>query len=207
MRLENAIRQATSDDARVLMEDLPGRPDLAWTALLPARIGRPFIGGLDPDGLLEHAGCALRAGMLSGRPLPAWSDVELEGYCRRYNVGCVVCATASARDRFARWPAAEALAMPDPAAAWRVFVIRRPHSFVLKGYAGQFEADARRVTLADVVPENGEVVLSLHYQDGWRARPAGVRIERELDPYDPIPFVRLRLPGPVGRVTLTWDGQ
>lgn len=65
--------------------------------------------------------------------------------------------------------------------------------------------NARRVTLRDVVPEDGAVVLSLHYQAGWRARPASVRVEPELDPYDPIPFVRLRVAEPVERVTLTWD--
>ena len=35
--------------------------------------------------------------------------------------------------------------------------------------------------------------------------PSNVRVERELDPFDPIPLLRLRLPGPVMRLTLTWD--
>jgi hypothetical protein len=203
--LEAAIRAASAPDARVLWEDLPGRPDLGWTALLPRRLSRPFVGGLDPEGVLEHASCALRAGMLAGRPLTFWSDAELDSFARRYNIGCVVCASAAARDRFNRWANADAVPLADPAANWGVYTIRRPHSYVLKGAATQFEADSRRVTLAEVVPEDGEVVLSLHYQDGWRARPGWVQVERELDPYDPIPFIRLRMPGPVGRVTLTWD--
>jgi len=55
--------------------------------------------------------------------------------------------------------------------------------------------------------EEGQVLLSLHYQHGWRARPGWVQVEREPDPFDPIPFLRLRLSGPVARVTLTWDGR
>jgi hypothetical protein len=207
LQLEDAVRAASSPDARVLWEDLPGRPDLGWTALLPRRLARPFVGGLDPEGALEHASCALRAGALAGRPLAAWNDSELDSYARRYNIGSVVCATTAARDRFERWPAAEAVRSIDPNAEWRVYRVGRPHSFVLKGHAKQFEADVRRVTLADVVPEDGEVVLSLHYQNGCRARPAWVRVERELDAYDPIPFIRLRMPGPLGRITLTWDAR
>jgi hypothetical protein len=34
--------------------------------------------------------------------------------------------------------------------------------------------------------------------------PSDVRVERHPDPDDPIPFLRLRLPGPVLRLTLTW---
>jgi hypothetical protein len=202
--LATVLGRVAVADARVLWEDRPGRIDLGWTVLLPSRIGRPFIGGLDADGTLEHAAAALRNGHLAGRPLPLWTDTELDGYCRRYNVGWVVCATAAARDRFGRWPVAAALPTPAAADGWTVFVVQRPHSFVLKGQAGGFEADHRRITLTDLVPEGDEVVLSLHYQEGWSVRPAWVRVERELDPYDPIPFVRIRAPGPVGRVTLTW---
>ncbi len=204
--LEDALGAVTKATARILWEDRAGSPDLGWAPLLPRRLGRAFVGGADPDGVLEHSACGLRDGTLVGRPLAAWSDPELDGYCRRYNIGWVMCATAAARVRFANWSAAEPLP-PHAAAGGRyLFAIRRPHSFVLKGRVRQFEADGRRVTLADVVPEGGEVVLSLHYQAGWRARPAWVRVERELDAYDPIPFVRLRMPGPAGRVTLTWDG-
>jgi hypothetical protein len=203
--LADLLSRTPTADARVLWEDRPGRPDLGWTVLLPRRVGRPFVGGLDPEGSLEHATIALRGGCLAGRPLPLWTDAELECYCRRYNVGWVVCSTEAARDRFGRWAAARALPTPATGDRWQVFAVARPHSFLLKGQARGFAADCRRVTLTDVVPENGEVVLSLHYQKGWRARPGWVQVERELDAYDPIPFVSLRVPGPVGRITLTWE--
>ena len=67
-------------------------------------------------------------------------------------------------------------------------------------------ADSKRIALADVVPNaNGEAVLCLHYEAGMQVSPSRVLLEKEIDPHDPIPFVRLRLPGPVVRVTLTWE--
>jgi hypothetical protein len=203
--LADALRQSATAEARVLWEDQAGRPELGWTVLLPSLVGSPFIGGLDADGVLEHSAIALRNGRLAGRPLPVWTDAELDGYCRRYNVGWVACASQAARDRFDRWPVAEALPSPTTADGWRVYALRRPKSYMLKGQARAFQADSRRVTMTDVVPEDGVIVLSLHYQEGWRARPAWVRVEREPDPCDPIPLVRLRTNGPVGRVTLVWE--
>jgi hypothetical protein len=48
------------------------------------------------------------------------------------------------------------------------------------------------------------VVLSLHYQEGFRITPSHIQAEREPDPDDPIPRLRLRVPSPTLRVTLTW---
>ena len=80
-------------------------------------------------------------------------------------------------------------------------------SFVLKGRAEIVQADCHHITLADVIPDNGIVVLSFHYQRHLVASPSRVHIEREEDASDPVGFLRLRLPGPVARVTLTWQGR
>jgi hypothetical protein len=64
--------------------------------------------------------------------------------------------------------------------------------------------DSHHITLADVVPEDGMVVLSLHYQSGLQAAPTRVQIEPGQDAADLIPFVRLRVDRPVARVTITW---
>ena len=87
----------------------------------------------------------------------------------------------------------------------RLYALQRPHSFVLKGQARDVTADRSGITLADVVPEQGELVLSLHYHEGLRARPSWIKVDREPDPYDPIPFVRLQMTAPAARVTLTWQ--
>jgi hypothetical protein len=75
----------------------------------------------------------------------------------------------------------------------------------LKGHARLLCADTQHIALADVHPEDGRVVLSMHYQPGLHISPSRVEIEKEPDPYDPIPFIRLRMPGPVARLTLTWQ--
>ncbi len=86
-----------------------------------------------------------------------------------------------------------------------LFEVRRaPHSFALKGKAHVLSADSHHITLQDVVPDNGCVVLSLHYQPGLRASPGRIKIEREQNPNDPVALVRLRVEGNVPRVTLTW---
>jgi hypothetical protein len=199
------LREPTSPVARVLWEDSDHTgDDGGWTVLLPLLTGRPVIGGLDADGRLEHTSIGLRDGWLAGRPLDQWADGELESYCRRYNVGWVVASSRVAAERLSRLTWAERQTSGGTGTV-ELYRLDRPNSFVLRGQARWLSADSHAVALADVVPENGEVVLSLHYQNGWRVRPGNVRVEREPDAYDPIPFVRLRLPGPVARLTLEWS--
>jgi hypothetical protein len=90
---------------------------------------------------------------------------------------------------------------------WLFLVKHAPRSYTLKGKAHMVHADWHHITLADVVPDDGTVVLSLHYQTGMRASPSRVQIEREPNGDDPIGFIRLRVAGPVARVTLTWGDQ
>jgi hypothetical protein len=199
-------RRSTTAEARILWEDRPGAADAGWTVLLARQAHRAFLGGLDADADLEHGFMTLKNGVLAGRPIGLWSDEELEGYCRRYNVGWVGCATDQARERFARFALAEPLPPPPGWDGRAFFAVRRPLGFLLKGTARELTLEPRRVVLADVTPENGEVLVSLHYQHCWRARPAWIKVEPEPDPYDPIPLLRLRTAGPVARITLTWDG-
>ena len=59
-----------------------------------------------------------------------------------------------------------------------------------------------------MIPDKeGKVILCFHYQAGLQASPSRVTIEPYTDPFDPIPFIRLRVSEPVARVTLTWDGR
>jgi hypothetical protein len=201
------LAEQTTPDARILWEDRSGPPSLPrWTALLPTWTGRAFVGGLDPEAGIEHAQAGFTDQLLRGRPVKDWSDGQLADYCRRYNIGWVVCWSPAAVARFGAWKDAEALATFQDGSTGCLFRLNRQPSFALKGQARWLGADSRRIALADVVPEDGQVVLSLHYQPGLQVSPSRVQIERELDPHDPIPFVRLRLPGPVARVTLTWAG-
>lgn len=205
--LLETLRKHTTPEARILWEDRPGaRQTSRWTALLPLWTGRAFLGGLGPDVCIEHAFAGLVGENLAGRPIGEWSDLELERFCRRYNVGWVVCWSPAVVARFHAWTHAAPTATVADDGTGYLFTLQ-PRSFVLKGQAQWLQADARRIVLADVVPEDGKVVLSLHYHTGLRVSPSRVQIQREQDPYDPIALIRLEVPGPVARLTLTWEGQ
>lgn len=210
-----AIREKTSDDARILFEEPDTtRPGWNWTALLPQQCGRALMGGIDPDAGIEHLECGLRAEKLAGRALADWSHGELLAWCKRYNVGWVVCRTPVLTAWWGRVPFAREVgrypadveAKGKTADEYVLFELNRPRSFVLSGSAIIERADAGKIVLTNVVPDSsGEVVLSFHHQPELRAAPMVVELVPARDTLDPIPFMKLRLPGPVSRVTLTWE--
>jgi hypothetical protein len=202
-----ALRDRTTRDARILLEE----PDTAtpgwnWTALAPYLTDRLFLGGLDPDARLEHSFCGLRDGRLAGRPFADWTPAERAEFCRRYNVGWVLCRTPAAAKWWAADPtASEVGRFADGGAGVVLFELRRPRSFALSGRATVERMDRHRIVLTDVAPDaDGRVRLSLHHQRQLRAAPL-VWAEPEKDLHDPIPFLTLIAPGPVSRVTITWD--
>ncbi len=204
-----ALERATTADARILWEDRTGREQRSlWTALLPLLTGRSYLGGLDPEADIDYAYPDFTDQVLAGRPIGSWSpedlDRELERYCHQYNVGWIVCWSPAAVKCLRAWDKATEVAQLHDGGTGHLFAIRRPHSYVLSGQAEWLGADSQRIVLGEVEPENGKLDLSLHYLPGMQVMPSRVRLERRLDPYDPIPFVRLAVSDPVARVTLTW---
>ena len=197
----------TRADGRILWEDVAQcRRSPRWSALLPLLTGRAFIGGLDTEGLIEHARIGFLDQQLDGKPIAAWSDDELAEYCQRYNIGWIACWSPEVIERFQAWPgASQPIPMADGQVGYLFAVNTCQHTFALKGRAEVIQADSRRLTLGDVVPDQGVIVLSLHYQKGLRASPNRVIVEREPCGCDPIGFIRLRVASPVSRVTLTWE--
>jgi hypothetical protein len=194
----------TTPEARILWEDR--REDgHGWTALLSVLTERPFLGGLDPEGRVEHMFARLHAGRLCGRPIKEWSDAQLFKFCERYNVGWVVCFEPASIERWRAVPFARPVAEIKDGSTGVMFALERKLSFFLKGRGTLVQADWQRIALADVEPENGEVILSIHYQANLRTAPAFVQPERELDVDDPIPLLRLRVHGPVARLTIVWE--
>ncbi len=215
--LVRGLTERTTPDARILVEETPtGEAGWNWTALLPWLTNRAYLGGLDPDAKFEHAFCRLRGDTLNGRRLTDWSDAELEEFARRYNVGWVVTRSAAARDRWQRVPFAREVGQYRDGGEVRLFELKRERSFVLLGQATWQHADRRKIVLTDLVPVDAPhpdggslpaqvIVLSLHYQAGLRASPGVLAVERDPDPHDPIPMLRLRVTGPLSRVVLSWE--
>lgn len=207
------LTERTTSQARILWEERgDARRGPHWTALLPLLTEhapggpRHFLGGLDPAATIDHAYARLGEQALAGRPLGQWSDGELRDFCERYNVGWVVCWSPAAVARFRSWPdATEVTALADDGPG-ALFAVGRAPSFARRGRAELLRADWEHIALGQLEPDSdGSVVLKLHYQPGLRAVPSRVQVEREQDPFDPIPFIRLRLPSSVTRVTLTWE--
>lgn len=197
----------TRPEGRILWEN-SSIDQSSWPALLSIMTGRGFVGALDPVCTIEHSAIGLVAEKLSGRPIEHWTDLELEDYCRLYNIGWIACWSAPVRERLEKWPAAKLLYHLSETSNNALFAVEsNPLSYTLKGQAQVVHADCQHITLADVVPDDGVVVLSLHYQPGMRALPSRVQIEREPSALDAIGFIRLRVAGPVARVTLTWDDR
>ena len=209
-QLVEVLREHTTAEARVLWDETTDhRPGWNWSALLPVLTDRAFLGGLDHDAEIDYSFCGLRYGRLNGRPLGEWSDAELGSFCHWYNVGWVVCRSGPAADRWARLPMAKVVArLKEGGQPVVVYALDRRRSFVLSGSAKWEQATPRRVVLTDVHPdEAGGVVLSLHTEEGLRVYPSYIQLDPNEDPamHDPIKLVRLRLRGPVPRVTLVWE--
>jgi hypothetical protein len=204
--LVDRLLRYTTPSNRILWEDRAvSRQDSRWAALLPRLTDRSFIGGLDPDGFIEPSSICLSGGSLENRPIASWRDEELDSYCRRYSIGWIVAWSPTAIGRFSEWSGVEKVVQVSDGAEGCLFRVKQPGGIALRGRAELVEADDRYTTLKDVEPENGVVVISLHYQAGMRATPGRVQIEREPSGDDPIGFVRLRLAEPAARVTITWQ--
>lgn len=204
------LKQQTTPEARILWDETPGdAPGWNWSALLPLLTQRAYLGGLDPDAGVAHSHCALCGRQLTGRNLTDWSDADLAAFCRWYNVGWVVARTSTTVERWGRCSFARPVVwLKERGNPVVLFVLERSRSFVLSGTATWESADVRRITLTNVAPNaDGVVELSLHTLDGLRVFPSYVRIEPNKDPTgrDPIDHIRLRMPGPVPRITLVWE--
>ena len=189
---------------RILWEEgdaaTPGKAE-GHSPLLPLLTGRPFMGGLESAGLIEHLGSGLVEGRLAGSPIEDYSDRELSGYFTTFNIGWVVCLSEVSEKRLAAHPNA----VPEGKIGQRpLFRIDRKPSFVLRGQADLISATPEGIVLGNLRPEDGQVVLSFHFHSHWEAVPARVVVEREMDSRDPIPLVRLALDGPVSRVVLRY---
>jgi hypothetical protein len=200
-----AITRHTTPAARILWEDCCSSADAShWSALLPILTERTYLGGLEANACIEHTYPALVDQNLAGRPLGSWRDEALAEFCRHYNAGWAVCRSPAAAARFRAWLGTDPI-VTIPGSPPVCLYQLPARSFILKGQARLLSADCRHIALADIDPEDGIIVLSMHYQAGLRVSPSRVQIEKEPDPYDPIPFIRLRVPGTVARLTLTWQ--
>jgi hypothetical protein len=208
LALLDVLQADTTPDARILWEDRSGaRSSPHWTALLPLLTDRAYVGGLDPEAGIEHTAIGLLDQTLAGKALKEWNTNDLEEYCKRYNIGWVVCWSPEVREKFAPLcdPQQPPIVLHDEGEGALLTLQHKP-TYALRGSAKWLAADAQRIVLEDVRPENGQVLLSLHYQKGLRVTPSRVLLQRAEDKDDRVDFVRLVISDPVvTRITITWE--
>ena len=87
---------------------------------------------------------------------------------------------------------------------YALYRIDRPRSYMLEGSGSVAAFDVDRVELTGLLPDaaTGFVTLSLHWLDEWRAEPPVPLSPRRVEG-DPVPFVRLKLRGPLKRLILS----
>jgi len=199
------IRAKTQPSARILWEDGPPEEEKdRWTALLPLWTGRTYIGGLDAWAGIEHLGSGLVDGRLAGTSISTLENRDLAQYFDTFNVGWVVAQNPKTRARLESYGRARLVAQVGQRG---LYALERTHSFILRGKAELVEQTPEAIVLANLEPADGQLVLSLHYHSQWEVVPSRIAIERELDPRDPIPLVRLKLDEPVSRLVLRYRRQ
>jgi hypothetical protein len=205
--LVQAIREHAPKNGRVLWEDrTQTHKDFGWTSLLSDLTDRHFLGGLAPDGCIDNMFVRLVDGRLAGMPIGRVSDEELSRFFHRYNITLIVAWTAESQARLSQHPLVHKVMDVSDQGNGILFRVERPPRFFLSGKGEVLQADWQRLALGELEPdEHGEVIISWHYDPNFRVSPSYVRIEKDLDKNDPVPLLRLKLPGPVVRVTLTWN--
>ena len=198
--LVHLLRTGTTQESRILLEDLPNHvANPRWTVLLPLLTGRAYVGGLAPDGCIEHAYCGFVDQALLGRHISLWTDAELDDYCRRYNIGWIVGWSASVVQRLKAWRGEDAgIAVHDevPGCLFPVGI----RSFVLKGQAREVCVERGRMVLADVVPGETASCCSFHFRRRLRSPPQFM--EQETDVRQ-IQGLRSGVPRPAPLIILT----
>jgi uncharacterized membrane protein YeaQ/YmgE (transglycosylase-associated protein family) len=195
------LKQHTTREARILMEELPGE----CLALLPVATDRMFLGGLDSTANTEAAFLSLRQGVFAGRSLADITVEEQRQAMRKYNIGWVLCRTPASMLFWSRLPGTETVAIGKKQ---DVKLLKLPHrpSFVLSGTATIETVERSRIVLTNVVPDaDGLLKLSFHYQKQLHAAPMVQETKAEKDLHDPMPFLTLKVPGNVSRVVLSWE--
>jgi hypothetical protein len=98
-------------------------------------------------------------------------------------------------------PALAARYMSEGEGQYAIYQLERPRSFFLVGKGRVALVDLNRIELADIVPVQGAVVLSLHWLDTWRTDPP-LAVDPAPIPDDPVPLVRIGSVKPLTRLVL-----
>ncbi len=132
--LVRALREQTDSSARILFEDqlrlleATDPESTHWTPLLPFLLApdeRTFIGGLYLMAFIQHNRAATFGDYsLGNRRIDTWNHDELRDYCRRYNIGWIVCWSPLSRFCIDAFPDAHPIATLPRAVSPQLAIMR-----------------------------------------------------------------------------------
>ncbi len=182
----------TTREGRILIEDSECDTDhrfygAHFPALFPESVKREYLCGPRPMYPIKHSYASFTAGMLFEKKIGDYTIEELRRYFDLYNVRWVVCWCDESKQVFDRFP--EYLVKAGDIDRFTLYEVKRTPSFFLKG-SGRIDADYNRLELTDVVPEDGEIVISYHWMQYLKTDPA-LAMERAAVGDDPVGFIRV----------------
>lgn len=196
------LRQYTTTEARILWEEMPA--NASWSPVLPSLVERALVGGLGRSEVvtIEQLQVRLSVGSLMGRPIESWNTNELLSFTNDWNIGWVCAFHPESVKRWLAVPGAVVVAeLPEGGK-----LIRLPRSFnYCKRGSAQIHFQApRRLTLTELEPQDGEIVLCLHHHSTMHSMNKKAKLGTWQQGYDGVPMLRIRVNEPMERLTIEW---
>ena len=194
--LHDWIEKNTDMSARIMMEDInkwEGKTApygaSRFVGFLPAFTPRFLIGGPLPNAFIKHHYASFHDGIFLDKKLADYSDKELKEKLELYNIHWAVAWTEESKDRLRKFQFAIPRARFEDL---EVFEFQSLSSWFLAGN-GLMSADYDNIELKELKPENGVVVIKMHWLAGFKPEPECELFRVEV-PGDPIGFIGLKKP-------------
>ena len=203
--LRTWLETNTDQSGRVMIEDInkwegksaPYGPS-RFVGLLPSLMPRYLIGGPLPNAFIKHHYASFHDGLFLNRPINEYNDNELFEKIDLYNIRWAIAWSDASKSRLEKFGYARKAAQFEDL---EVFEIAGSADWFMVG-KGTLLADYDKIELKDLKPENGKIILKMHWLDGFKPKP-----ECELFRYyaagDPIGFLGLK--NPASEVVLEYE--
>ncbi len=188
------VRDKTDRSGRILMEDSPHPLHVYWgthlPAILPTLVKREIASSPIPEIPLSYRSTVFNNGVLFQKPIETIPPESFKNYMERYNISWIVCFSAPAKRYFKSL--SPYLSQSASIDHFSCYQINRRGNFFLKG-SGKVSADFNRISLKEVKPEEGDIILKYHWFPGFRTVPER-KIEKEDIEGDPAGFIKIKNP-------------
>ncbi len=194
-QLISYMKNSTTNEARILLENSDWESKHQYGGghfpyIFPHLTGREFIGNDYAFNPTWDSMISFFCGQFFQQPIEKVPPGQLRARCELYNIGWVICFTAESKAFFDRFPD---FYIPDGAIAqFSLYRVNRKPSFFIKG-SGSVKAGMNRIELENLIPENGEIIISYHWMKYFKTDPP-VDMERVFYLDDPVGFIKLKNP-------------